>query len=930
MKKLFKKTTSSSSAIFTQTVIIVIISTCFVCGLLFLFDQSFYHSKHLLMNSYKDSFFQQSSNLNNSINNVLKHLKMLKSATDNRLSKDIDMVEINKNGYDFAKITKYYNEKDFYQFPIGTKLNQHTIDATIVSSGLLPKDTPSYAKLILMSMDLQIIQRSYQYTHSNMNQSYYISQQQSFFEIYPPIPPSKFIKESKSLQIWLDETYQDVFQENALKKNNPNGEIFWLAPYFDPAGNGMMVTCAVPIYEHKQSVAVVGADVILKFLKQYTNHTPKLPGKLAIITHDGEVISSTGLTYNKNTKLKQVSEIFPIDNSTLVCSDDEVVIYEKENDIIFCIAIKDVPWRYIFSVSKDELIHSVFSDVKGMMIFVILIFVTMPMIFILIFFKSIKPGMRAEKELEQLNIELDQKVALRTRELQESEEYNKCLFENSRIPLVIMDAATLKYTDCNKAAIDIYGFKNKNDVLGLSPIDVSADIQYDGSDSASLAAIHIKEAETKDATIFEWKHQRKSGEVWDAEVQLMCIKVNDNKFFQFSLLDISKRKKAEAEREKLEKQLSQSRKMDAVGQLAGGIAHDFNNMLVAIIGSAQLLQIPARKLDEMSLELVDMIMQASNRAAELTSQMLSFSRKREVVLENINIYDVIDDTFALLEKTLDKKIELIVNKKAKNIYVMGDKAALQNVFINMGINGAHAMKNGGKLIYSITNRVLDKPYCEDNVFNLEPGNYIEIEVKDNGTGITKENLTKIFDPFFTTKPQGEGTGLGLSAVYGIVTDHNGCIDVSSELELGTTFHIIIPVSAKNLTTSKDSKKKQLVGEGHILFVDDEELVRLSAKYTLEDMGYSVTLAEDGVEALKIYKANPSSFNLVVLDMIMPKMSGTETFYKLREINENCSVIISSGFTKNESLNELKKNGLCGFISKPFKAVDFNDIVGKYI
>lgn len=375
----------------------------------------------------------------------------------------------------------------------------------------------------------------------------------------------------------------------------------------------------------------------------------------------------------------------------------------------------------------------------------------------------------------------------------------------------------------------------------------------------------------------------------------------------------------------LQEQLSQSRKMDAIGQLSGGVAHDFNNMLGGIVGAAQLLQSPKINLGEKGLKYVEMIIEASSRAADLTAKLLAFGRKGKITSASMDVHAIIDDTLAILESTIDKKINISVSKNAENSTVVGDTSALQSVLLNLGINAAQAMPNGGELKIETRNIALSENYCTSSPFEISAGEYVEIEVRDTGGGIALENINKIFEPFFTTKEQGKGSGLGLASVYGTIQNHSGAINVYSEVGTGTAFHLYIPCS--NVEINNAPKVDVLFqGSGQILLVDDEEIIRLTGKNILEEMGYRVILAENGEEAIEIFEKQNSGIDLVIMDMIMPKMNGAETFYKMKEIDSSCRVIISSGFTKDENLQELKNEGLVGFIQKPFMDYELSKLL----
>ncbi len=411
--------------------------------------------------------------------------------------------------------------------------------------------------------------------------------------------------------------------------------------------------------------------------------------------------------------------------------------------------------------------------------------------------------------------------------------------------------------------------------------------------------------------------------------------------------DITEQKMAEEETRLLHEQLNHRNKMNAIGQLAGGIAHDFNNMLSGIMGAAQMLQILQKNPDEKILRLINIILSASERAADLTAKLLAFGRKGKIESTKINVGKIINDTASILKSTIDKKISISVKHEAEDDTIVGDNSAMQNALMNLGINAAHAMPDGGDLIFQTENIKLDDNYCNACVFEITSGKYIEINVMDNGCGIKMEYLDRIFEPFFTTKEQGKGTGLGLAAVYGIVRDHHGAITVYSEEGSGTLFKILLPLAANSGEKSdqarnfdsirKFNKKKDMTEKdkiapaaGLILLIDDEEMVRVTVGYILSDMGYDVVTAENGFQAVQIFENRHDEIDCVICDMIMPKMNGRETFFKLKEIDPDCRIILSSGFTQDENLGDMRKAGLSAFIQKPFGSVELDKILKEVL
>lgn len=380
----------------------------------------------------------------------------------------------------------------------------------------------------------------------------------------------------------------------------------------------------------------------------------------------------------------------------------------------------------------------------------------------------------------------------------------------------------------------------------------------------------------------------------------------------------------------LQKRLNQSQKMDAIGQLAGGIAHDFNNIITGIMGVSEILLSPESNLNDENKELVDLILKSSHRAAELTAKLLAFSRRTTDNYIAFDINSCIQDTLVLLKRTIDKRIDLVIEKCAENSIVKGDLSAIQNSIMNLAINASHAMENGGTLTIANRNVELDEAYCKVSPFDITPGRFIEVEVRDTGTGIQPEHVEKIFEPFFTTKEQGKGTGLGLAAVFGTMQEHHGAINVYSEVGTGTVFHLYLPCTENETVKEKSQKTTLVKSSGTILLIDDEEIIRATGKFQLQNMGFTVLLADNGKKGVELYRQNKDSIVLVITDMIMPEMYGSEAFRKIKEIDKNCKVVVSSGYVKDESLSALKEEGLAGFIQKPFRIEELRTLLNQVL
>ncbi len=381
----------------------------------------------------------------------------------------------------------------------------------------------------------------------------------------------------------------------------------------------------------------------------------------------------------------------------------------------------------------------------------------------------------------------------------------------------------------------------------------------------------------------------------------------------------------------MEETLMQAQKLDVIGQLTGGIAHDFNNMLAGIMGGAELLKIQIG--DEPSLQKkVDIIIEGTRRASDLTQKLLTFARKKNIVRKRVDIHDSVREAVTLLERSIDRRINIRINLNASLSCVSGDATLLQNIFLNLGLNARDAMNDGGTLTFSTADILLDEKFCLEQTRYIHPGQYIEIDVRDTGSGMSDETIRKIFEPFFTTKPVGMGTGLGMSVVYGTVKEHGGAVNVYSEVGKGTLVKIFIPVSLKEDKVEEKSNEEPVCGTGRILLIDDEELVRSIAKSLLESLGYYVDSACDGEEGVEMFREKVEDYDLILMDIVMPRLSGVEAFEIMKGIKPGVRVLFSSGFNREQSIQKLMDEGAAGFIQKPYEYIPLSravaDAMGK--
>lgn len=376
-------------------------------------------------------------------------------------------------------------------------------------------------------------------------------------------------------------------------------------------------------------------------------------------------------------------------------------------------------------------------------------------------------------------------------------------------------------------------------------------------------------------------------------------------------------------RQNLEAQIRQAQKMESIGTMAGGIAHDFNNLLGGMLGYASIIKMNLKPTDTI-YKYVELIEKAGERAATLTNQLLAFSRKGKYEIAPVNINDSIRNVLDILKSTTNKNIEISCSIADNIPCIAGDPTQIEQTIMNICVNAADAMPNGGKLQIETELICLDKAFSDTHP-GAKPGNYIHITISDTGHGMDKETLPRIFEPFFTTKDKDKGTGLGMSMVYGIVKNHGGYINVYSEPGKGSLFNIYFPPLTKKLV-EKEAKiiaETAEKGQETILVIDDEEIIRTMLQDLLEALGYTVLLATDGEDALKIYQDRRDEIDLVIIDMIMPKMDGKETYLKLKKINPDIKAILASGFSEDAVVQEILYAGINSFIHKPFTVAELS-------
>lgn len=366
--------------------------------------------------------------------------------------------------------------------------------------------------------------------------------------------------------------------------------------------------------------------------------------------------------------------------------------------------------------------------------------------------------------------------------------------------------------------------------------------------------------------------------------------------------------------------MSRTQKMNAMGQMAGGIAHDFNNVLGAIIGFTELSLEQVSK-DSNVYRYLTGIKKGGARAKDLVAQILTFSRQEEEKLLPLNLKPIIMELMEMLKATIPSSVELVNNYESESSPVLADATKIHEVIMNLSMNAVHAMEEKGTLTIHLREKRVDRA-LSGIIDTITPGNYTVIEVSDTGSGMSKEQLLKVFEPFYTTKVEGHGTGLGLSVVYGIMRSHKGDIQVESNLGVGTKFKLFFPKT--DITVDKKNKNDMPVYRGteNILIVDDEELLVEMNSILFSDLGYNVTTCTDSLEALKLFKANPSAFDALITDQTMPNLTGDELSKEILQINRNFPIILCTGFSSKINERITKSIGIKRFFKKP---IDKNEL-----
>ena len=518
-----------------------------------------------------------------------------------------------------------------------------------------------------------------------------------------------------------------------------------------------------------------------------------------------------------------------------------------------------------------------------------------------------------ENELLFISRDISKRIQFEE-DLKRSEERYRILIEKSPIAIYYSDfKGKLLYG--NRKTEELIGYKS-NELTGKSFRELKVLDPQDIGKAAKLLTLNsLGRATGPDLFTLN----RKDGSHVTVEISTEVITIGKERVVLGMVQDIT-------ERNRLEEQLLQAQKMESIGTLAGGIAHDFNNLLMGIQGNADLmlLNTDQNHLHRNRLQPIEKLVHSG---ADLTRQLLGFARKGKCKVKPININDLVDKTSDMFGRT---KKEITVHTGYDNAVwpVEVDQSQIEQVLLNIYINAWQAMPEGGEIKLETENVTFDKDDAMAHF--VEPGAFVKISITDTGVGMDKKTQQRIFDPFFTTKEMGRGTGLGMATAYGIIRNHGGIINVSSEEGKGTTFTIYLPASKQKVAEDETTSAQVLNGTETILFVDDEHMVRDVGQQILETLGYNVVTASGGKEALETFRQDINYIDMIILDMIMPHMSGGETYDRMKAINPTIRVLLSSGFSKDGHAKEILNRGCNGFIQKPFNIMELSQKIREVL
>jgi two-component system, cell cycle sensor histidine kinase and response regulator CckA len=427
----------------------------------------------------------------------------------------------------------------------------------------------------------------------------------------------------------------------------------------------------------------------------------------------------------------------------------------------------------------------------------------------------------------------------------------------------------------------------------------------------------------------EYRITAKNGKVLWVKENARVVKIGNEKLLHGTIFNITQQKKSEEEKYKLEEQVRHSQKLEAIGTLAGGVAHDFNNILSILMGYTELT-LRAIPSEHIAHNHMTHIQKAINRARDIIQQLLTFSRKVDILKKPVDIGPIISETFTFLRSTIPANIDLRLNLDINKVMILADPTQIHQVIMNLCVNAAQALQNReGIITVAVTTKYLSPNKIEE-CSSLPEGKYIRIDINDNGPGIPPEIAGRIFDPYFTTRGKEKGSGMGLAVVHGIIKNHDGCITMNSKPDQGTTFSVYLPVVNSKAEIIENYVDTDTTGSESIMFVDDEVDITEIGKLMLEDRGFEVKTEVNPLDALNTFRNNPDEFDCIITDMTMPNMTGDTLFREIRKIRSDIPVILCTGHSEYINDEKALEMGISAFMHKPLRCEDLVNMIRSVI
>jgi PAS domain S-box-containing protein len=581
-----------------------------------------------------------------------------------------------------------------------------------------------------------------------------------------------------------------------------------------------------------------------------------------------------------------------------------------------------------------------FYDQHKFLIWSVLSFLIFQTLIIFSLIKNVRKRRNAESSLQTTLDLQEQKIVERTskladtntdlkkeiiekKEAQETAQRFNRVFEHSLNEIYIFDTKTFHFIKVNRGAQNNLGY-TMEELSHLTAVDLKPEFSL----QSFGMTIEPLLAGTQEKLVFSTVHQRKNGTRYPVEVHLQLMTIGAPVFVAI-ILDITERKQAEAERVRLESDLQQAQKMESIGNLAGGIAHEFNNLLAIIMGNNELIieELPQGSLARESTEDIRI---AGIRARDVVKQLLTFSRQDDAVKKVMDFTSVVQESMKLIRTSTPVNIKIEQNLSADTYPVMGNNTQVNQLLINLCNNAVDALpEKGGIITIELLNETIDIKQTKHQT-KLKSGQYAKLIVSDNGIGMDTEILDRVFEPYFTTKAFGEGTGIGMAVVHGIVERHGGAIIADSKPGQGTTFTIFLPAHEGLFEQETEERDILPVGDEYILYVDDEPSIATLGKRLLEGLGYTTESTTDPKKALDMVRNDPNKFDLLITDMAMPNMTGEQLVIETLKIRQNMPIIICTGYSAKISEKEAADIGVRSFVMKPINKSELAKMVRKVL